>query len=130
MNYIVYAVGALLAVCGGVGFALIVTSLTLSSSNNVGGNRFDERDYDIKIDFGDRRTYGAKTMHIDFFASVGNRLKKKYEPVPDETVHIMTKEELENIKADNTKSDKIIIEGYDFDEDLPPVDGPLFKPLE
>ena len=126
MNIVVLAVGALLAICGGVGVALMIIASTLSASNDVGGNTYDVKDYNIKMEYGGIVSADWYSDRSGFLKSASKKLKKKYEPDPKETVHIMTKEELESIKADPD----MIKEGLDFDEDLPPVDGPLFKPLE
>ena len=130
MKLVLIALGAVFAVCGGIGIVLLMFSSMLRSSNDTGRNTYDPKDYNTKVEFGMRAASDLWSDPDGLIKTRVARHKRLYAPDPGETVRILSPEELECIRAKSDEDHEVISDQYDLDGDLPPVDIPLFKPKD
>ena len=126
-------IAAILAPAIGFGISCFFWARILRKSNSLGDEYGDAEEYTTRIEFKYRMDRMKKSVREGFIASYYHRSETGYmEPVNSEEAHLLSEKDLENLKKPVKTNNTSLLgqEQYDFDEELPPIDKPIFKPLE
>lgn len=127
-------IAAIVAPFIGFGTVALIFAHLLSKSNNIGGETAAPEYYAAAPKFDTRINGVSRSEVVSCSITYKQELEHYAYPDPDEEVHVITGKEATEVKykkiSKKEKGPKILQEQYDFDEDLPPIDGPIFKPLD
>lgn len=113
----------------GLGFGLVcfIFAKLLEKSNDLGDSKGDAAFYTNGILFNTRKDRINNSEKNTFADQYCVQINRKYiEPDGSKEVHVFTDKDRTTVE----KEDFYAKEDLDFDGELPPIDKPIFKPLD